>query len=147
MLTSVCGEDSVNCHAYELSGSANVWYYFLQTGNKNPSELSTAGGWFSVSLGENNSGTCLPLLDLPLARWPFKPQFPHLLSRAINSHSLVLTIKWHIAQVLFCKEFKIPLNTCEIRLQWLAAPHGIVQMGHSAPSTLLLWLAVVLRRN
>lgn len=24
MLTSVCGEDSVNCHAYEVSGSANV---------------------------------------------------------------------------------------------------------------------------
>ena len=100
-IVSVYGQESVNCHAYEVSGSANVWYYFLQTGNKNPNELSTAGGWFSVSLGENNSGTCLPLFDLSLTRWPFKPQFPHLLSRAINSHSLVLTIKWHIAQVLF----------------------------------------------
>lgn len=92
-------------YASEVSGSANVWYYFLQTGNKNPNELPTAGRWLSVSLGESNSGTCLPLLDLPLTRGPFKPQFPHLLSRAINIHSLVLTIKWHIAQALFFKRF------------------------------------------
>lgn len=67
-------------------------------------QVLIVGRWFSASLGENTSGTCLLILALPLTQGPFKPQFPYLLNRTMNIHSFVLTIKWHIAQGFFCKK-------------------------------------------